>query len=130
MSQVTTERKLASVKWFNHKAGYGFLTDLDSGSDVFVHHNGIKTDDNVYKTLEITANVIKSGFTHHEARSKEESFDYEIISVLGVTMEPKKIDLHGNKIEFVYNAEEQRLQATLPTNLVKVYESFKMVITF
>lgn len=51
MSQVTTERKLASVKWFNHKAGYGFLTDLDSGSDVFVHHNGIKTDDNVYKTL-------------------------------------------------------------------------------
>ena len=51
MSQVTTERKLASVKWFNHKAGYGFLTDLESGSDVFVHHNGIKTDDNVYKTL-------------------------------------------------------------------------------
>tara|TARA_B110000977_G_C10964393_1_gene449847 strand:- start:667 stop:1026 length:360 start_codon:yes stop_codon:yes gene_type:complete len=51
MSQVTNERKIASVKWFNHKAGYGFLTDLESDSDVFVHHNGIQTGDNVYKTL-------------------------------------------------------------------------------
>lgn len=50
MSQET-QRSLASVKWFNHKAGYGFLTDLESDSDVFVHHNGIKTGDNVYKTL-------------------------------------------------------------------------------
>ena len=50
MSQET-QRSLASVKWFNHKAGYGFLTDLESGSDVFVHHNGIQTGDNVYKTL-------------------------------------------------------------------------------
>ena len=44
-------RSLATVKWFNPKAGYGFLTVLDSGEDVFVHHNGIKTGDNVYKTL-------------------------------------------------------------------------------
>ena len=50
MSQET-QRSLASVKWFNHKAGYGFLTDLESNNDVFVHHNGIKTGDNVYKTL-------------------------------------------------------------------------------
>ena len=49
MSQET--KRLASVKWFNHKAGYGFLTDLESDSDVFVHHNGIVTGDNVYKTL-------------------------------------------------------------------------------
>ena len=35
MSQETN-RRLASVKWFNHKAGYGLETDLESDSDVFV----------------------------------------------------------------------------------------------
>ena len=49
MSQET--KRLASVKWFNHKSGYGFITDLETNSDVFVHHNGIVTGDNVYKTL-------------------------------------------------------------------------------
>ena len=41
----------ASVKWFNSKAGYGFLKDLESEEDVFVHHSGIQTPENVYKTL-------------------------------------------------------------------------------
>ena len=43
MSQET-QRSLASVKWFNHKAGYGFLTDLESGGDVFVHHSAIQAE--------------------------------------------------------------------------------------
>ena len=32
------------VKWFNNKAGYGFITVMDgntSGSDIFAHHSGI-----------------------------------------------------------------------------------------
>ena len=29
------------VKWFSPSKGYGFLTDEESGKDVFVHYTGI-----------------------------------------------------------------------------------------
>jgi CspA family cold shock protein len=32
-----------SVKWFNEKKGYGFLTD-DDGEEAFVHYSEIKGD--------------------------------------------------------------------------------------
>ena len=28
----------ASVKWFNNKKGFGFLTDCNTGEDIFVHY--------------------------------------------------------------------------------------------
>jgi cold shock CspA family protein len=42
------------VKWFNNKAGYGFLTtvsDSKEGGDVFVHHSAIQTKDEQYNYL-------------------------------------------------------------------------------
>lgn len=47
-------RLTGRVKWFNNKAGFGFVTVLDgekSGEDIFVHHSGIIVESEQYKYL-------------------------------------------------------------------------------
>jgi len=48
------ERLTGRVKWFNNRAGYGFITVTDgvrSGTDVFVHHTAITVANQQYKYL-------------------------------------------------------------------------------
>jgi cold shock CspA family protein len=48
------ERLIGRVKWFNNKAGYGFVTVTDgaqSGSDIFSHHSCINVSNQQYKYL-------------------------------------------------------------------------------
>jgi CspA family cold shock protein len=40
----------STVKWFDAKKGYGFITHPDGGDDVFVHYSNIQSDDD-FKTL-------------------------------------------------------------------------------
>jgi CspA family cold shock protein len=49
-----SDRLTGRVKWFNNKAGYGFITVTDgdsSGTDVFVHHSVINVENQQYKYL-------------------------------------------------------------------------------
>ena len=51
---ASSDRLTGRVKWFNNKAGYGFITVTDgdrSGSDIFVHHTAIGVSSQQYKYL-------------------------------------------------------------------------------
>ena len=45
-----SEVKTGTVKWFDNKKGYGFISPSENGKDLFVHMNEIKMDG--YKTLQ------------------------------------------------------------------------------
>jgi len=64
-------RQLGIVKWFNNKAGFGFVTTLgDESKDVFVHHSGVSVNKEQYKYLVqgeyVEFNLSKSDNNDHE----------------------------------------------------------------
>jgi len=70
------ERNFGRVKWFNNKAGYGFITVIDGskvGSELFVHHSSIKIAAEQYKYLvqgeyvEFTLSAVATG--EHESQA-------------------------------------------------------------
>jgi CspA family cold shock protein len=40
-----------TVKWFNSKKGFGFITSADEQSDVFCHFSAINVAEGAFKTL-------------------------------------------------------------------------------
>jgi len=66
----TSERLFGRVKWFNNKAGYGFITAVDGpsvGTDIFAHHSAVMVGSEQYKYLvqgeyvEFTLSQVASG---------------------------------------------------------------------
>ncbi len=55
--ETTGTQLMGRCKWFNNKAGYGFLTVVSGGDgsqdgvDVFVHHSAVTTETEQYKYL-------------------------------------------------------------------------------
>jgi len=53
-TSTTVTPTTGRVKWFNNKAGYGFITATDgptSGSDIFVHHSSVMVSSEQYRYL-------------------------------------------------------------------------------
>jgi len=76
VTSSASEQLIGRVKWFNNKAGYGFITVTDgprSGSDIFVHHSTIQVENQQYKYLVqgeyVDFGIVKTSSGEHEWQS-------------------------------------------------------------
>lgn len=78
-----SQRLTGKVKWFNNKAGYGFITVNDDGenknNDIFVHFTAVRVTNSQYKYLVqgeyVEFDLVKSESGPHE---------YKAMSVTGI----------------------------------------------
>ena len=77
-------RTQGRVKWFNNRAGFGFVTVLDGekkDDDVFVHHTGVNVSTEQYKYL-VQGEYVS--FTMKESDNQEHPYQAgDVTGVLG-----------------------------------------------
>ena len=71
---VNSKRCIGQVKWFNNKAGYGFITTSDEEkNDIFTHYSNIQVDNSQYKYLVqgeyVEFNMSESTNTNHKIQA-------------------------------------------------------------
>ena len=75
-------RHLGQVKWFNSKAGYGFITmknESDEDVDIFTHYSTVKVVDSQYKYL------VQGEYVEFElAESTNENHKFQAFNVTGI----------------------------------------------
>ena len=77
---VTSKRVVGQVKWFNNKAGYGFITTNDeSKKDIFTHYSNIQVDNTQYKYL------IQGEYVEFEmSSSNNEKHEIQATNITGI----------------------------------------------
>lgn len=79
---MSSDRSTGSVKWFNNKAGYGFVTvkggDQD-GKDVFAHYSAINVADDQFRYL-VQGEYIEFDLTKDESGKH----DFVVSNISGI----------------------------------------------
>jgi CspA family cold shock protein len=77
-----SEHLTGRVKWFNNRAGYGFITVTDgsrSGSDIFVHHSAIDVENQQYKYL------VQGEYVEFElVKTESQTHEWQASNVAGI----------------------------------------------
>ena len=76
---VIAERLTGTVKWFNNKAGFGFITVCEpgeyDGKDIFVHYSSIRVTNSQYKYLVqgeyVDFTLVKANSDTHEFQAMD-----------------------------------------------------------
>ena len=115
LEQEITPLCVGRVKWFNNKAGYGFITilsdktsDPNQGSDIFAHHTSINVVNEQYKYLVqgeyVEFKIIHSTDSEHEYQAGQ------ITGILNGKLMCETIkDIKTTKIQFRQNHNSPQL---------------------
>jgi CspA family cold shock protein len=107
---VTSTQLTGRVKWFNNKAGYGFITGIDganAGSDIFVHHSRIVVNNEQYKYL-VQGEYVGFNLEHTPGQTHE----FQAGTVSGVNggnlMCETRREFRQNRIDYSKNSESEQ----------------------
>ena len=79
---MSSIRSIGSVKWFNNKSGFGFITSSDgehAGKDIFVHYSSIRAESSQYKYL------VQGEYVEFDlVKSENENNEYHASDISGI----------------------------------------------
>lgn len=82
-TDISTQKTVGVVKWFNSQGGFGFITVLPdepmAGTDIFVHYSSLNVTDTQYKYL-----VLGEYVEFILAPSDNEKYQYSAKEVTGI----------------------------------------------
>ena len=81
-TETTPQRYMGQVKWFNNKAGYGFITtrlDGQDDKDIFAHYTTIQVNNTQYKYL------VQGEYVEFElSNSVSDTHEYQATQITGI----------------------------------------------
>lgn len=115
-STTATFTTTGRVKWFNNKAGYGFITVTageHNGVDVFVHHSAIKVEQEQYRYL-----VQGEYVNFNMCEVSDEKHNWQAGDVKGLhggkLMCETRLESRENRTSFVNDNAEQKSNLSRP----------------
>ena len=129
-SSLSSELFTGRVKWFNNKAGYGFITVTDgsrAGTDVFAHHTAISVANQQYKYLvqgeyvEFRMSSTQSGKHEFQAANISGIKSGQLMCETRRDLNELRTSYNSTKKESVNQAEKSNVEenAPRPKSLVK-----------
>jgi len=96
---------VGQVKWFDRKKGYGFITELENNSDIFVHYTQISGQSEDFRYL-IAGEYVQ--FEIHSLQDINELSDVVLDNSNHLRIACQVSGIKGGKLMYQINTEQQK----------------------
>jgi cold shock CspA family protein len=117
----SAQRTTGRVKWFNNKAGYGFITattGAQAGTDVFAHHSGLAVASQQYRYL------VQGEYVEFQMNSVEGgAHRFQAVDVSGIGRGMLMCETRRSFREGQQSSEQESQSAPMITPIVSVSDN-------